>query len=107
MRKDFEISHIFHLGAGAKRGKRGGIGCDCEANLLTLTPYEHDCLDLRTINNEVEHYKTKHKKWLATFPKNYRHRKAWAIIFCHVKEVNRAVRHHEYRNRGLTSCTKL
>ena len=108
MRKAFETCHIFALGMGSNRKTgRGGIGCDCAENKIVLTPYEHDCLDFRLTNFQVEHYKVIHREELAEEPKSYRHKLAFAAVFGKEWEIKLAIKHHQERNRGKTLCTKL
>lgn len=103
----FDTCHIFALGAGSKRGKRPGIGCDCWQNKLRLSRYYHNVLDGRTLNYDVEHIKIRYKDMLDKEPRIYRHRIAFGMALGYTKEIRQAIKHHEERNRGRTLCTKL
>ena len=98
--------HIFHIGMGGSRAKGQGMGCNCPENLIKLTRYQHDVLDGRIRNMEVEHWKVKHQHSLNETPKNYRHKWAFAVVFRHVEKLIQAIDHYELRNQGRTSCSR-
>jgi len=106
MTQDFEQAHVFHAGMGARKKLDIGRGCSCAENILILTPYEHDILDLRIYNHAIEEYKVRNKDMLNQLPKNYRHKVAFGAVFMFGDKIRRAIEHHQARNRGLTSCSK-
>jgi len=105
-RKDFEQAHVFHLGMGGNRKLGRGRACNCAENILILTLYEHDVLDLRIYNHAIEVYKVRNKSMLNEQPKNYRHKIAFGAVFHREISIQRAIEHMEARNRGLTPCSK-
>ena len=106
MRKAIEKCHFFHLGIGGSRKKNIGFGCNCPVNIIHLTMYEHDCLDGRTTNYQVEHAKHIYKKELESVYPAHRHKWAFAKVFGYMKKFEKALEHHQSRNKGLTLCSK-
>ena len=106
MRKDFERCHIFAAGMGARKKLGIGRGCECEENIMILTPYEHDVLDGRIYNHLIEAYKVKSRDTLNIEPKNYRHKIVFGLAFGKSKSIRRAIKHQEMRNRKETLCSR-
>jgi hypothetical protein len=82
----------------------GKNGCNCPENLIMLHPIQHDILDGRTRDPDVEKFKIESKEFLDTYPHNYRHRIAFALTYRY--EFWQAMIHHENRMQGRTKCLK-
>ena len=106
MRKLVERSHWWHAGVGANRKVGTGIGCNCPENIIMLTWRQHDILDGRQRDPDVEHYKAEHAKFLETYPASYRHRIAFALVYRYCNEFLAATFHHEERMQGKARCCK-
>ena len=109
MRAIIEKAHIFHLGLGGNRKTGRGVGCNCPQNILQLSPYYHDVLDLRRTNYELEHWKVrnKHKEAYKNVIRSYWHKIAFGACFGYSREIRFAIRHHEERMQGKVECTKI
>ena len=99
MRKDFERCHIIAKGSGT--------GCDCSANILILTPYEHDILDRRILHQGIKHWIVHNQEAFKGYKLSHHHKIAFGVLFGYSKEIEQAILHYRLRNRGKTSCTKI
>ena len=96
--------HIYHLGMGGNRKKDIGRGCNCDVNLIYLTPRQHDELDRRI---ELPRNLIRAEMVLAG---GYSYADIYRDIFAHqyhyVKEFEEARKHFLDREKGLTECSK-
>lgn len=100
--------HVWHLGRGANRATGlGGVGCNCKENILFLNSHQHDILDGRKQDEDVERIKKENANAWSTLPPSYRLKIAFGIVFRKVAEIEMAMKHHEERMQNKSSCTKL
>jgi hypothetical protein len=98
-----EKAHIYHLGIGGSRQKDIGRGCNCPVNILMLTHKQHDDLDRRQTNKNIERIKQELIETLDEWysPPDF-HRYAWAIHYGYVEEFKKARQHYlERESKGF------
>ena len=88
-------AHIYHLGMGGNRERGTGKGCNCEVNLIYLSVKQHDELDMRRWNKDIEEIKVKLREVNELLYGSHDiHRYAFAIHYGYVEEFKVAREHY-------------
>jgi len=99
--------HFYHLGLGGNRRKDMGRGCNCPENIIYLTPKEHDELDRRRINKEIEEEPIHIPDNDLPLTKADIHKWKFARYYRLEREFLTARKHYYARLKGQTKCAEL